>query len=191
MCYNGGHELRHSRIVRSGNRTRNGGDPGVVMVAGNAAVFPRGLFSSFRVLTANIVMEMGYAGEVQEGALIATGAVLLLILAVDLVFGLTSGRIVRHATEKNASRRGGMTLLPPKLLRGFSVASGVLTGGVLALLIGHEYAPRNGLATRVIRGSIDLLAGVPSIVYGLCRTTLLPSLFASFLLNFCRKCCII
>lgn len=66
----------------------------VVMVAGNAAVFPRGLFSSFRVLTANIVMEMGYAGEVQEGALIATGAVLLLlILAVNLVFGLTSGRI--------------------------------------------------------------------------------------------------
>lgn len=163
----------------------------VVMVAGNAAVFPRGLFFSFRVLTANIVMEMGYAGEVQEGALIATGAVLLLILAVNLIFGLTSGRIVRHATEKNASRRGGMTLLPPKLLRGFSVASGVLTGGVLALLIGHEYAPRNGLATRVIRGSIDLLAGVPSIVYGLCRTTLLPSLFASFLLNFCRKCCII
>ena len=199
----------------------------VVMVAGNAAVFPRGLFSSFRVLTANIVMEMGYAGEVQEGALIATGAVLLLlILAVNLIFGLTSGRIVRHATEKNASRRGGMTLLPPKLLRGFAVASGVLTGGVLALLIGfvlvrgvpvlvrdpsvlygrfefgssditvlpalistlwavvlslafavpvgimtaiwlHEYAPRNGLATRVIRGSIDLLAGVPSIVYGL------------------------
>lgn len=164
----------------------------VVMVAGNAAVFPRGLFFSFRVLTANIVMEMGYAGEVQEGALIATGAVLLLlILAVNLIFGLTSGRIVRHATEKNASRRGGMTLLPPKLLRGFAVASGVLTGGVLALLIGHKCAPRNGLATRVIRGSIDLLAGVPSIVYGLCRTTLLPSLFASFLLNFCRKCCII
>ena len=27
MCYNG-HELRHSRIVRSGNRTRNGGDHG-------------------------------------------------------------------------------------------------------------------------------------------------------------------
>ena len=97
MCYNG-HELRHSRIVRSGKRTRNGGDPGVVMVAGNAAVFPRGLFSSFRVLTANIVMEMGYAGEVQEGALIATGAVLLLILAVDLVFGLTSGGFFRQGT---------------------------------------------------------------------------------------------
>lgn len=47
----------------------------VVMVAENAAAFPQGLFSSFRVLTANIVMEMGYAGEVQEGALIATGAV--------------------------------------------------------------------------------------------------------------------
>lgn len=46
----------------------------VVMVAGNSVTYPDGLFSSFRVLTANIVLEMGYAGELQEGALIATGA---------------------------------------------------------------------------------------------------------------------
>lgn len=56
----------------------------VVMVAGNAPAYPSGLFSSFRVLTANIVMEMGYAGEVQEGALVATGVILLLfVLAVN------------------------------------------------------------------------------------------------------------
>ena len=36
------------------------------MVAGNAPAYPSGLFSSFRVLTANIVMEMGYAGEVRK-----------------------------------------------------------------------------------------------------------------------------
>ena len=52
----------------------------VVMVAGNAPTYPDGLFGSFRVLTANIVMEMGYAGEVQEGALVATGVVLLLFV---------------------------------------------------------------------------------------------------------------
>ena len=34
----------------------------VVMVAGNSPVYPEGLFGSFRVMTANIVMEMGYAG---------------------------------------------------------------------------------------------------------------------------------
>ena len=59
----------------------------VVMVAGNAPTYPDGIFSSFRVLTANIVMEMGYAGEVQEGALVATGVVLLLfVLLVNVVF---------------------------------------------------------------------------------------------------------
>ena len=81
----------------------------VVMVAGNAVAFPSGLFASFRVLTANIVMEMGYAGEVQEGALIATGVVLLgLILLVNLVFGLLSGRLVRSAVSdcvRRADRR--------------------------------------------------------------------------------------
>ena len=59
----------------------------VVMVAGNAAVFPRGLFSSFRVLTANIVMEMGYATDLHREALIATGVVLFaFILIINLCF---------------------------------------------------------------------------------------------------------
>ncbi len=39
-----------------------------VVMAGNAPAYPSGLFSSFRVLPANIVMELGYAGEVQEVA---------------------------------------------------------------------------------------------------------------------------
>ncbi|MBE6601016.1 MAG: phosphate ABC transporter permease subunit PstC [Ruminococcaceae bacterium] len=54
----------------------------VILVAGNAPTYPKGLFRSFRVLTANIAMEMGYAGEVQEGALIATGCVLLILILV-------------------------------------------------------------------------------------------------------------
>ena len=45
----------------------------VVMVAGNSPQVPEGLFSSFRTMTANIVLEMGYAGEIQMGALFANG----------------------------------------------------------------------------------------------------------------------
>ena len=54
----------------------------VVMVAGNSPQVPDGLFESFRTLTANIVLEMSYAGEVQMGALFSTGAVLLFFVAV-------------------------------------------------------------------------------------------------------------
>lgn len=64
----------------------------VVMVAGNSVAYPKGLFSSFRVMTANIVLEMGYAGELQEGALIATGATLLIfVLLINVAFSFLSG----------------------------------------------------------------------------------------------------
>lgn len=199
----------------------------VVMVAGNAAAFPRGLFSSFRVLTANIVMEMGYAGEVQEGALIATGVVLLaLVLLVDLLFGAVSERTVRNLGANGKTTRRRHVWLSPELGRGLAIGAGCLTALTLLLILGfiaakglpilvrdpsilygsfafgsdditilpalvttlwavaislvlavpvgimtaiylHEYAVRNSLVILVIRGAIDLLAGVPSIVYGL------------------------
>ena len=76
----------------------------VVMVAGNSVAYPKDLFTSFRVLTANIVLEMGYAGEVQTGALIASGVVLLVfVLITNLAFGLISGKIVVKAVNKGTS----------------------------------------------------------------------------------------
>jgi phosphate transport system permease protein len=39
--------------------------------------------------------------------------------------------------------------------------------GVLSAVYLHEYAPKDALATRVIRGAINNLAGVPSIIFGL------------------------
>ncbi len=61
----------------------------VVMVAGNSVTVPSSLFGSFRTMTANVVLEMGYAGEVQMSALIATGVVLLaLIVVINLLFNL-------------------------------------------------------------------------------------------------------
>ena len=77
----------------------------VVMVAGNAPVIPDGLFSSFRVMTANIVMEMGYAGELQEGALVATGVILLMfVLAVNLIFNVVSKKAVVSAVKLKGKR---------------------------------------------------------------------------------------
>lgn len=212
----------------------------VVMVAGNAPAYPSGLFSSFRVLTANIVMEMGYAGEVQEGALIATGTVLLVfILLVNLLFASLLGN------EKRKKKRGGKGMLGALLRdlhsrfyflenrigvfhigRWAAYASALVTGGALMLLVGfilikgmpylvthptlifgkyefgshritvfpaivttlyalaislvtaipigimtavylNEYSRKRSRIVRVIRSAVDILSGVPSVVYGL------------------------
>ncbi len=48
----------------------------VIMVAGNSNIIPSSVFKSVRTLTANIVLEMGYATGLHKEALVATGAVL-------------------------------------------------------------------------------------------------------------------
>ena len=61
----------------------------VVMVAGNQAVMPSGLLKGLRTLTANIVMEMGYAADLHREALIATAVVLFVfILIINLIFSV-------------------------------------------------------------------------------------------------------
>lgn len=61
----------------------------VIMVAGNQAVVPKGLLSGVRTLTANIVLEMGYAADLHREALIATSVVLFVfILIINLLFSL-------------------------------------------------------------------------------------------------------
>ncbi len=216
----------------------------VVMVAGNAPTYPDGIFSSFRVLTANIVMEMGYAGEVQEGALVATGVILLFfVLLVNVLFRLISKKAVEKSVKKQKShRRGRISALTKSIknnisaftykikavsiCKGMALFSGILAAVVLVLVIGfifskgmpyliknpsiiygkyefasenitilpsiittlyavaisliiavpigimtaiflNEYAGRDNILVRIIRSAIDILAGVPSIVYGL------------------------
>lgn len=259
----------------------------VVMVAGNSVAYPDSLFNSFRVLTANIVMEMGYAGEVQQGALVATGVILLVfVLIVNLIFGAISKKTIKSAVnktglfsrifkkddeksgvknsvasgvaskitsgvatdekggEKNDAKNGGtkrniffekigdfFSSLKYKIKTasvgaGVSVGAGIFAGITLLLIIGfvlvkgaptlfsnphllfgkyefnsekitilpsivttlmtvalsllvavpigictaiflNEYAKKNNVFIKIIRGAIDLLNGVPSIVYGL------------------------
>ena len=219
----------------------------VVMVAGNSVAYPEGLFSSFRVLTANVVLEMGYAGELQEGALIATGAVLLVfILIVNLVFNLVSKRVVKSVTSKRIKKRenrktSSLTCFFRQIKyeydafahkihsadigKVFAIGAGVIATAVLVLVIGfifvkgfpelvrnpeliygkyefggkvtilpaivttlytvvlslivsvpigimtaiflNEYAKKNNFFIKIIRMAINVLSGVPSIVYGL------------------------
>lgn len=59
----------------------------VVMVAGNQARMPNGILNGVRTMTSNIVLEMGYATDLHQDALIATGVVLFLfILIINIVF---------------------------------------------------------------------------------------------------------
>ena len=219
----------------------------VVMVAGNSVAYPEGLFSSFRVLTANVVLEMGYAGELQEGALIATGAVLLVfILIVNLVFNLVSKRVVKSVTSKRVKKKenrktNGLTRFFKQIKyeydafahkihsadigKVFAIGAGVIATSVLVLVIGfifvkgfpelvrnpeliygkyefggkvtilpaivttlytvvlsllisvpigimtaiflNEYTRKHNFFIKIIRTAINVLSGVPSIVYGL------------------------
>ena len=57
----------------------------VIMVAGNQTWMPQGILKGLRTMTANIVMEMGYAADLHREALIATGVVLFVfILLINL-----------------------------------------------------------------------------------------------------------
>lgn len=65
----------------------------VIMVAGNQARMPAGILKGIRTLTANIVIEMGYAADLHREALIATGVVLFVfILIINITFSILKNR---------------------------------------------------------------------------------------------------
>jgi len=199
----------------------------VIMVAGNVVEYPKGLFESFRVLTANIVMEMGYAGDLQLGALISTGVVLLIfILIINLLTGLVAsggkrdkthkkryieplskffklikiekiGKVITYISSAIASI-GLLSIILFVCVKGIPHLSSQLLFGkhsvrnisvfpsivatfitvaislVIAIPIGvftavflNEYAKKGNKIVRLIRSAIDILSGVPSIVYAL------------------------
>lgn len=198
----------------------------VIMIAGNSPEFPGGLFGSFRTMTANIVLEMGYAGEVQMGALLATAVILLIFIAIiNLLFGL----VVADRKKSKGGKKAALGIVLPKWLN-FSAVGKVLcwifavfVAIFLAVIIGYilirgvphlspdflfrnyhygdepailscivstlllivvsiviavpfgiataiflnEYTKKGSKFVRVIRSAIDILSGIPSIVYGL------------------------
>ena len=65
----------------------------VIMIAGNQAWIPDNMFQGIRTLTANIVMEMGYAQDLHREALIATSVVLFVfILIINTLFSILKRR---------------------------------------------------------------------------------------------------
>lgn len=170
----------------------------VVMVAGNSPTYPNGLFGSFRVLTANIVMEMGYAGEVQEGALVATGVVLLLfVLFINLIFTAASTRVVKKAVQKRREERNGSSFIQKcrrarmrmqdffgglsyrlrssYIGKGAAIFAGVFTGVSLALVVGF-----------IFMKGLPVLLHNPRLLYGRFEfasnnVTILPSIVATLM----------
>lgn len=69
----------------------------VNMVAGNQPRMPQGILEGVRTMTANIVIEMGYAAGMHRNALIATGVVLFVFI---LIINLSVSALNRRA--KNA-----------------------------------------------------------------------------------------
>lgn len=144
----------------------------VILVAGNAPTYPKGLFRSFRVLTANIAMEMGYAGEVQEGALIATGCVLL-----GLIFLVNR---LSHAqdsirTKKNRFRQIGIRY-SETVLR--------CKSALTALSVGFVALIPAAIFIFLLSKGVPVLIEQPSLLYGgfafgKDQITLLPSLVAT------------
>lgn len=69
----------------------------VIMVAGNQPRITGNILKGIRTLTANIVMEMGYATDLHREALIATGVVLFVfILIINLLFSIVKARGERN-----------------------------------------------------------------------------------------------
>ncbi|MGN0335175.1 MAG: phosphate ABC transporter permease subunit PstC [Lachnospiraceae bacterium] len=65
----------------------------VVMIAGNQPRMPQSILKGVRTMTANIVLEMGYATDLHREALIATGVVLFVfILIINLSFSALKRR---------------------------------------------------------------------------------------------------
>ena len=152
----------------------------VILVAGNAPTYPKGLFRSFRVLTANIAMEMGYAGEVQEGALIATGCILLiLILVIHLLLEhrIERTRFSNSLFPKNSFSKGifpfyGFTLKIQKYAMLFSV---LFVLSVLVILPAFLF----GKGLPVWLSSPSLLFG--AFRFGDGSVTILPSLITTLM----------
>jgi phosphate transport system permease protein len=109
-------------------------------------------------------------------ALVLLAAVAMLMPLADIVLHGVPALSWEFITENpaDAGRSGGIAsiLVSTALIVGVSVAAAVPLAFGTALLL-SEYLSPASLATSFIRGSLDILAGVPSVVFGLFGLALL------------------
>ncbi len=169
----------------------------VIMVAGNAPFIPESLFSFFRTMTINIVLEMGYATGLHRQSLIATGFVLLVfIFILNLILNLIKGSgkylekqekkvshsgntEVQHGAVSIESINKRLAVLPNKKLatdlgKYLSLLSTVLVVAVLLFIVGFI------LSRGLPNITFDLLAGNS----GNEKMTLKPAVVSTFMLLF-------
>ena len=78
----------------------------VSMVAGNQPILPDSILSGVRTMTANVIIEMGYAEGLHREALIATAVVLFVfILIINISFSLLKRRRSEEHTSELQSQR--------------------------------------------------------------------------------------
>ena len=157
----------------------------IIMVTGGIPKIPDGLFSYFRTLSVNVILEMGYAvpGTLKHTALIATGFVLLVfVLLINVFFNLYKSKGKRKKAEKDAvlikESRVGQNPPPvfrarPVYCRILEIAANVmfyLAIAFLALIIGFI-----------------LIRGIPHLSFsflfgeaGFGKISLLPSFVSTF-----------
>ncbi len=100
-------------------------------------------------------------------------------ILVSAVFFLILSSIVRHgigqiswefitSAPENAGRAGGIgpILISTGLILAVAIAAALPIGLGTAILL-SEFTPRDSIFGRFVRRSLDILAGVPSIVFGL------------------------
>ena len=81
------------RAIGETDMGADGGAKAVIMVAGNQPRLTGNMLKGIRTMTANIVLEMGYATGLHREALIATGVVLFVfILIINLTFSVLKRR---------------------------------------------------------------------------------------------------
>ena len=67
------------------------------MIAGTQRILPDSIFSGVRTMTANIVMEMGYATDLHREALLGTAVVLFVFI---LIINLCVSALKRRAEDE-------------------------------------------------------------------------------------------
>lgn len=88
----------------------------VIMVAGNSPAFPDSIFSSLRTMTANVVLEMGYAenGSLHMSSIIATGAVLMVfVMMINVSISLFNNKTDRKGRRIKSFIAGKRIYEPP------------------------------------------------------------------------------